>query len=90
MQILKEPELFSWATEQIRKDKEEKVDFFRDAFEILKPWLDIDLYSAIKKKEKKDEEKLLTIAKVDNKDKVETVNAYDMFMKNLGIKPDNK
>lgn len=45
------------------------------------------MYSFIQKKKQEEESKILSIAKTDSLSKVETVNAFDEFMKKLGINP---
>lgn len=84
-QVLKEPVLFNWATEQIRKDKEEHMEFVDSVLKLLYPWINPELYLTIKKKEQKEQNKILSIAKTDDISKVETVNSFDVFMKNMGI-----
>lgn len=84
-QVLKEPILFNWVTEQIKKDREERAAYIQQIFEAVQPWLDFDMYKEIEKRKERDKEKLLSIAKVDSVDKVQTENAFDIFMKNLGI-----
>lgn len=84
-QVLKEPVLFNWVTEQINKDTDERMELINSILKALHPWLNPELYSIIEKKEQKEKEKVLSIAKTDDINKVETVNAFDLFMKNLGI-----
>lgn len=82
---MKEPVLFNWATEQIRKDKEERVEFVDSILKLLYPWLNPSLYLDCKKKEQKEKNKILSLAKTDDIKKVETINSFDVFMKNMGI-----
>lgn len=56
-------------------------------FDALKPWMNFEMYSFIQKKKQEEESKILSIAKTDSLSKVETVNAFDEFMKKLGINP---
>lgn len=65
-QVLKEPILFSWVTEQIKKDREELTAYIKNIFEAVQPWLNADLYTEIEKRKQRDREKLLRIAKVDS------------------------
>lgn len=88
-EVLKEPVLFDWVTEQITKDREEKFSLIRNIIEELQPWLNPELYSAIKKSQQKRESKVRSIAKVNDIKQVEEVNAFDNFMQNLGIKKED-
>jgi hypothetical protein len=54
-------------------------------FEAVQPWLNTELYAEIEKKKSQEKDKLLSIAKVDDVSKVQTENAFNTFMKNLGI-----
>ena len=82
---LKNPVMLSWATEQIEKDREEKIKDISEIITALKPWLNIELYSFLEKKRKKEEEKVMKIAKVNSAKDVEIVNMFDVVMKNAGI-----
>lgn len=82
---LKNPVMLSWATEQIEKDREEKIKDISEILTALKPWLNIELYSFLEKKRKKEEEKVMKIAKVNSAKDVEVVNMFDVVMKNAGI-----
>ena len=82
---LKNPVMLSWATEQIEKDREEKIKDISEIITALKPWLNIELYSFLEKKRKKEEEKVMKIAKVNSAKDVEVVNMSDVVMKNAGI-----
>ena len=82
---LKNPVMLSWATEQIEKDREEKIKDISEIITALKPWLNIELYSFLEKKRKKEEEKVMKIAKVNSSKDVEVVNMFDVVMKNAGI-----
>lgn len=82
---LKNPVMLSWATEQIEKDREEKIKDISEIITALKPWLNIELYSFLEKKRKKEEEKVMKIAKVNSAKDVEVVNMFDVVMKNAGI-----
>ena len=77
--------MLSWATEQIEKDREEKIKDISEIITALKPWLNIELYSFLEKKRKKEEEKVMKIAKVNSAKDVEVVNMFDVVMKNAGI-----
>lgn len=85
--MLKDPVLFSWVTEQINKDREESASLIRTVFEAVKPWLNIGLYKVLEEKKQKEENKILQLSGTDSLSKVETTNAFDTFMKNLGINP---
>lgn len=85
--MLKDPVLFSWVTEQINKDREESASLIRTVFEAVKPWLNIELYKVLEEKKQKEENKILQLSGTDSLSKVETTNAFDTFMKNLGINP---
>lgn len=85
--MLKDPVLFSWVTEQINKDREENASLIRTVFEAVKPWLNIELYKVLEEKKQKEENKILQLSGTDSLSKVETTNAFDTFMKNLGINP---
>lgn len=82
---LKNPVMLSWATEQIEKDREEKIKDISEIITALKPWLNIELYSFLEKKRKKEEEKVMKIAKVNSAKDVEVVNMFDVVMKNARI-----
>lgn len=84
--MLKDPVLYSWVTEQINKDWDEKADTIRVVLDELRPWLNYELFQAIEKQKKKEEQKILTLAKTSDINKVETVNTFDVFMKSLGVK----
>ena len=85
--MLKDPVLFSWVTEQINKDREGSASLIRTVFEAVKPWLNFDLYKVLEEKKQKEENKILQLSGTDSLSKVETTNAFDTFMKNLGINP---
>lgn len=87
--VLKEPILFTWATEQLSKDWEDKQAQIQQIFEALTPWLNPGMYAELEKKKKEKEKKLTTIAQVENKDQVVQVNAFNKFMKNLGVKQED-
>ena len=89
LQIIKEPELFAWATEQIIKDREEQQALIKNIFEALQPWLNPEMYNALEKKKQQQENKLLRITGAKSTKDVEQINAFDSFMKNLGIKKED-
>ena len=88
-QVLKDPILFSWATEQISKDWDDKQALIKNVIEALLPWINPEMYSIVEKKKQSKERKLTTLANVNNKDEVDQVNAFDKFMKNMGIKKED-
>lgn len=53
----------------------------------MKPWLNIDLYSSIEKKEQQRKAKLERIAKTEAKN-VKVDNLYDVMMRNMGLDPE--
>ena len=83
-EALKNPHFFSWAENQVITDLEDRDNLILQIFEALKPWLNSELFTAIEKKKKKEEEKLERIAKTDAKN-VEVTNLYDVMMKRMGI-----
>lgn len=86
--VLNDPVLFNWVTDQIQKDREEKVEFVSSIMKSIQPWLNLELYHEIEKRKQEEEKKILSLAKTDDVSKVETVNAFDSFMNKLGITPD--
>ena len=84
-QVLKDPILFTWATEQINKDWEEKQALIKTIYEALLPWLNPEMYSIVEKKKAEKSQKAATIAGVDNENKIEQTNAFNTFLKNMGI-----
>lgn len=52
---------------------------------MVQPWLNSELYVAIRKKQKEEDNKVTRIAKTNSKDDVEVLNLYDVMMKNAGI-----
>lgn len=86
---MRDPILLDWVTEQIKKDREELTAYITSIFEAVQPWLNINMYSEIEQKKAQEKNKILGIAKVDNIEKVKTENAFDTFMKNLGINSEN-
>ena len=89
MQILKEPILLDWATENIIEDQNEHINTIKTIFDALQPWLNIDLYNAIKKQEEKEKQKMDRITRGKaSENQVVTVNAIDAFLRRRGIKVD--
>lgn len=83
-ELLKNPIAFSWVSNQIDKDRKEHIDLITHIFDALKPWLNLDLYKDIQKKEKAAENKIQKIAKTDAQN-VEVTNLYNVMMKNAGL-----
>lgn len=84
-EVLGEPVLLNWVTDQINNDEIDRNKLVTSIFDAAKPWLNLELYQEVEKKKQQETNKIEKLAGT-SAENVETVNAYDQFMKNLGIK----
>lgn len=79
--------MLEWATEQIKKDTEQEADDFLTKLELVKPWLDLQLWNHIKKQEDKFEEKKSIVASTlgVNPSKINVKNSFEDTVKKLGL-----
>ncbi len=84
-EALRYPTAISWVGQQITKDREDLSDLIIGVFEMAQPWLNHELYVAIEKKKKEQENKVARIARTDDPNKVEVVSLFDSVMKNAGV-----
>lgn len=87
LHFISEPVLLEWATNQIQKDTEAEAETFMSKLDIIKPWLNIQLWDHIKKQEDKLEEKKEMVAQKlkINPSKINLTNSFDEKVKQLGL-----
>lgn len=87
LHFISEPVLLEWATSQIEKDTEQEAEDFIAKFDILKPWINLQLWDHLKKQEDKFEEKKQMVAQhlKLHPSKINITNAFDEKIKSLGL-----
>lgn len=76
MDVISDPLKLEWARLNDNKDEEDKFELIKVVYDLLKPWLNSELYTQEQKAKKQDQERINLAKSLTHKDNVEIANGF--------------